>query len=83
MSLTVWSICRININMEVFVSLQRLLEQLHFLVTFQPPRLRVRLALPIAFHLVEPHHLLDTIPVLLFNAQFEFELRKHQLDART
>lgn len=50
--LTVGGIRRFNVDMEVFVSLKGLLEQLDFLVAFNPSTLCIGATLPIPFILI-------------------------------
>jgi hypothetical protein len=69
--------------MEILVSLERLLEELYLLVAFDALGLRIRLALAVPFHLVQPHHLLDSVFVLFLDTELELELRQHELDAGT
>lgn len=66
--------------MQIFVSFQGLFQQLNFLVALNAAALGIGTALPITFVLVKTHHLLDTSLVLLFHAEFEFELGQHKLD---
>lgn len=49
---TVGGIRRFNVDMEVFVSLKGLLEQLDFLVAFNPSTLCIGATLPIPFILI-------------------------------
>jgi hypothetical protein len=79
---TVCSIGRFNINVEIFVALQSLLQQLNFLVTLNATALCICAALPITLILVQADHLLDTCLVLFLHAQLELELGQHELDLR-
>ena len=79
--LTIATSSTLHVDMKVLVALQRLLEQLYLLIALNPPGFCICLALAVALHLVQLDHLLNSILVLFFYAEFEFELRKHELDA--
>lgn len=73
----------LDVHVQVLVALERVLEQLDLLVALDALRLGVLLAAAVALHLVEAHHLLDAVLVLLLDAELELELGQHELDART
>ena len=80
---TVWSVAGVHVDMQIFISLQRLLEKLDLLVALDAPSFRICSTLPISIIRIEAHQFLDPVLVLLFHAQLEGKLRKHQLKSRT
>lgn len=80
MELTIVAVA-VNVNMQILVPLQRVLEQLDLLVTLDALGFGILLALAVAFHLVQAHHLLNAILVLFFDTELEFKLGQHELDA--
>ena len=71
----------LNVDVEILVTLQRVLQQLDLLVTLDALGFGVLFTLAVALHLVQANHLLDSIFVLLLHTEFEFELGQHELDA--
>lgn len=80
---TVLVICRVHVDVQLFISLQGLLQDNNLLLALDFSRSRVRLTLAIALHTVQLDHLLYTFQVLLFNVELELDLRQHELDAGT
>lgn len=72
----------LDVHMEILIALQRVFQELNLLVTLDALRFRIGLALAITFQLIQAHHLVDTVLVLLLDAELELELRQHELDAR-
>ncbi len=67
-------------DVQLLVSLERLLEQHDLALTFDPLALGIVATLAIAFGLVELGHLVDTLLVLLFDLKLELELMQHTRD---
>ena len=81
-SMIIAAISAFDVYVKVFISFQGLFQQLYFLIAFNPSGFRICLALSVSFHLVQAYHLLDSILVLLLDAELELELGQHQLDTR-
>lgn len=82
--ITVWGVVSaLHIHMQIFVSLESLLQKLDFLVTLYSPSFGICFALPVPIILIEPHQFFYAILVLLLNAELELQLRQHELDARS
>ena len=73
---------RVHVNVKLLVPLEGLPQKLDLGPTLVTPRLSVGLALLVSLHLVELHHLVDALEVLLFYVELELDLREHELDAR-
>lgn len=63
------------------MSLKRLLKEHNLLHALDATTLSFTLALSVTLELIQADHLLDTIFVLLLDAEFELELREHELDS--
>jgi hypothetical protein len=68
-------------DVHVLVALKRLFQKLDLLVAFDASSFGLLPVLTITLHLVELHHLVDSFFVLLLHAEFELELRQHELDS--
>lgn len=80
---TIGLIAKVHVNVQIFISLQALLQQLDLLVALYALAFGILSASAIALDLVQLGHLLDTFLILLLYAQLELELGQHQLDSRT
>ena len=79
--LTVVVVGPVNVHVQILVALERVLQQLDLLVTLDTLGLCVLLALAVALELVQAHHLLDSILVLLLDTELELKLGQHELNA--
>lgn len=80
--LTIRAFSAVSVDVQLFIPLECLFEESYLLLALDLPGCGIGTALLVAFHLVQLHHLLDALQVLLLDIQFKLDLREHELDAR-